>query len=149
MISLVEVNEENWREVTELKVSDEQTVYIESNAQSLLEAAYDTSLDWHPYGIYSENNLIGFAMIGEYNSEEKYIWLDRLMLNRDVQGKGLGTDVMRVIIEYISNNWNVSEIVLSVTPDNHAAIGFYKKVGFQWLDKTDPANGEQLMSMKI
>lgn len=149
MINLVEVNEGNWREVKELKVSDEQTVHIESNAQSLLEAAYDTSLDWYPYGIYSGEDLVGFAMIGAYNSEEKYIWLDRLMLNRDVQGKGLGTEVMRVIIEYISNNWDVSEIVLSVTPDNHAAIGFYKKVGFQWLDKTDPANGEQLMSMKI
>ena len=149
MISLVEVNEANWREVTELKVSDEQTVHIESNAQSLLEAAYDTSLDWHPYGIYSETDVNGFAMIGAYNSEGTYIWLDRLMLSRDAQGKGLGTEVMRVIIELIDENWDVSEIILSVTPDNRAAIGFYEKVGFQWLDKTDPANGEQLMSMKI
>ncbi|GEN51460.1 GNAT family N-acetyltransferase [Alkalibacterium pelagium] len=149
MISLVKVSEANWREVTELKVSDEQTVHIESNAQSLLEAAYDTSLDWHPYGIYSGDDLVGFAMIGAYNLEERYIWLDRLMLSYDVQGEGLGTEVMRVIVEYISENWDVSEIVLSVTPDNHVAIGFYEKVGFQWLDKTDPANGEQLMSMKI
>lgn len=149
MIQIKPVDEDNWRDVIDIKVKDEQTRFIESTSESLLEAAYDISLKWHPFGIYSNNNCIGFAMIGAYDPKEKYIWLDRFMLGENHQGKGLGSKSLDEVVHMIQRKWDVKEIVLSVTPDNEPAIAFYKKYGFDWLKKTDPENGEQLMRLKV
>lgn len=148
-MKLEKVTEENWREVINLEVKASQHSFIESNAQSLLEAAYDTSLRWYPFAVIHEKKIIGFTMIGNYNPEEKWIWLDRIMLGKEAQGKGLGTDLLNEIVTTITENWDVHEIVLSVTPDNDSAIGFYEKFGFEWLDKTDPENGEKLMRLRM
>ncbi|MCC5894528.1 MAG: GNAT family N-acetyltransferase [Alkalibacterium sp.] len=149
MITLKRVDETNWREVIQLEVDNTQKSFIESNSQSLLEAAYDGSLRWHPFAAYSQEECIGFVMIGAYDPEEKWIWLDRVMLAKKFQGKGLGTELLDEVVRLITNQWDAKEIILSVTPDNEDAIGFYTAYGFEWLDKVDPANGEQLMRLNI
>lgn len=149
MISLQKIDERNWREVIEIEVGEAQKSYIESNTYSLLEAAYDRSLNWHPFGVYKDESCIGFAMIGAFDSDEKTIWLDRLMLAKEYQGQGFGLEVLDVIVDFIKLEWEVDEIILSVTAENKKAIRFYEAYGFDWLDKVDPANGEYLMRLKV
>lgn len=48
------VTKENWREIVQLKVAKGQENFIESNAESLLEAVFEGE-DWVPVGLYSEN----------------------------------------------------------------------------------------------
>ncbi len=149
MIKLETVNESNWRDVINIEVANTQRGFIESNRQSLLEAAYDTSLKWHPFVASKDQECVGFTMIGAYDATEHYIWLDRVMLSEDYQGKGLGTEMLDAVVQLIKEKWVVKEIILSVTPDNKQAIAFYANYGFEWLDKTDPANGEQLMRLAV
>ncbi|EXJ24101.1 spermine/spermidine acetyltransferase [Alkalibacterium sp. AK22] len=146
MVELKKVDEHNWEAVSSLEVEPHQKSYIESNRQSLLEAAYDRSLKWHPYGVYAEKTLIGFVMIGDYDSEEQTIWLDRIMISKEHQGRGLGYEVMNAAVMHIKKNWTVKKIILSVTPDNQAAWSFYEKYGFKDTGAIDPANGEHLMT---
>ena len=40
-----DVDESNWREIVALSVSKDQEAFIETHGQSLLEAAYDVSLN--------------------------------------------------------------------------------------------------------
>lgn len=84
----------------------------------MLETAYDTSIRWCPFAVIHEKKIIGFTMIGNYNPEEKWNWLDRIMLGKEAQGKGLVTDLQNEIVTTIIENWDVCEIVLSVTMDN-------------------------------
>lgn len=59
-----DVDESNWRDIVALSVSKDQEAFIETNGQSLLEAAYDVSLNWQPLALYDDRQLIGFSMIG-------------------------------------------------------------------------------------
>lgn len=149
MVELKKVDEDNWEAVSSLEVEPHQKSYIESNRQSLLEAAYDRSLKWHPYGVYADEALIGFVMIGDYDAQDQTIWLDRIMIGKDHQGRGLGYQVMDAAMAHIRRNWAVSSVILSVTPDNDAAWGFYEKYGFKATGKTDPANGEHMMTYQV
>lgn len=149
MIELKKVDETNWREVIEIEVEESQKAFIESNSESLLEAAYDTHLNWHPFGVYQNDRCVGFIMVGAYNADEKFIWLDRIMLAKEHQGKGWGSKVLDRAVKLIVENWVVDEIVLSVSPDNEGAINFYKTYGFELLDRIDPANGELMMRLLV
>lgn len=143
------VEEHNWREVTKLKVSSAQTNYIESNDQSLLEAAYDKRHDWMPHALYYDEIMIGFAMIGAYNVEEKYIWLDRFMIDEHFQGKGHSKPLLHKLLLMIKKKWNPDTIVLSIDSTNENAYYLYEKIGFHINGIIDPNNGEKLMEYKI
>lgn len=57
-VKLVELNEENWYECCQLKVSTEQAEFIESNAISIAQSKFETTLK--PYAIYFEERVVGF-----------------------------------------------------------------------------------------
>ena len=137
-----EVTEENWRAIAALAVSEGQQVNIESNHQSLLEAAYDTSLHWQPLGLYRDQALVGFAMIGAENQTEKSIWLDRLMIDHRYQGQGLGRQFLQELLTYINTTRSITTVYLSIHQGNDVAARLYESIGFKDLHKTDPANRE-------
>lgn len=138
------VNETNWCNVCALKVAPSQLEYIDANSTSLLEAAYDTKFNWSPYALYFEETMIGFAMIGAFRPEERYIWLDRFMIDMNYQGLGHSKPLLEKLLHFIKDNWPVDEIVLSLEADNTVAMNIYKQLGFQLNGMTD-SNGEKLM----
>ena len=138
------VNETNWRDICALKVASSQTEYIESNATSLLEAAYDEKFDWSPYALYFGETMIGFAMIGAFRHEERYIWLDRFMIDTNYQGLGYSKPLLKQLLHFIKDHWSVDEIVLSLEANNTVAMTIYKQIGFHLNGMTD-SNGEKLM----
>lgn len=138
-----DVDETNWREVRALCVSTNQKGFIESNAQSLLEAAYDVSLRWRPLALYHKDQLVGFSMIGAKN--ESTMWLDRLMIDTNFQGEGLGTLFIPLLIEFMKQEYAVERIYLSVHDENEKIIPYYQRFGFLDSQKHDPENGERIM----
>lgn len=141
-IHLIPVTENNWREICDLTVAPNQRNTIETNQVSLLEAAYDKSLKWHPFGLYHKETLIGFTMIGDLDADKQTIWLDRLMLDHHYQGKAYGHQVLETIISYIHQHYVTNTIFLSVHAHNHHAISFYEKHEFYNTQKIDPENNE-------
>ncbi|GAA4071374.1 GNAT family N-acetyltransferase [Amphibacillus indicireducens] len=113
-------------------------------------AKCDNYVDKHrlPYALYSDETLIGFAMIGAYNAEEKYIWLDRFMIDEIFQGKGHSKPLLNKLLMMIKEKWNPDIIVLSIDPTNEKALYLYEKIGFRINGMIDPNNGEKLMEYK-
>jgi|SRR5690625_1566589 len=142
---IINVGESNWREVCDLKVHTEQESFIETNIESLVEAAYDKKHRWAPFALYFKEELIGFAMIGAYNEIDKYIWLDRFMVDIKFQGKGHSKPLLKKLIHFIEEKWTVTDIVLSIEPTNTKAIEIYKQIGFKFNGMIDPNNKEKLM----
>ena len=138
------VNRENWRTIVSLEVASNQKKIIESNAESLLESFFDTEMHWQCYGLYLEEQAVGFAMIGAYRKKENYVWLDRFMISKNYQQRGLGSRFLRDILSFIQHTWKVMEVVISVEPENKPAKDFYIKNGFVDAHKIDPENGEEL-----
>lgn len=143
------VTDANWRAIVELRPLPHQSDWISSNAESLLEAIYEPKFNWLVYGLYADAYPIGFAMIGAYNEERKYIWLDRFMIDGQFQGRGYGKKFLGKILEFIESHWTVNDIVLSIEKDNHDAKILYEKFGFKDTGRIDEENGEQIMVLNV
>lgn len=137
------VEESNWREIAALSVSADQRGFIESNAQSLLEAAYDSSLQWHPLALYHETTIVGFAMIGA--KEGNKMWLDRFMIGAEFQRKGYGSLFMPLLIDHMKRHYQIARIYLSVHDENKKIIPYYQRFGFIDSQQYDLENGERIM----
>lgn len=143
------VTKDNWRAIVELKPLTDQEKYITSNAESLLESFYETRYNWSVFGLFKEEYPIGFAMIGAFNAEKEYIWLDRFMIDGQFQGKGYGKKFLQLIVDYIQSKWQVKDIVLSIVKENNQAKKLYETIGFIDTGRIDEENGELVMVLNI
>lgn len=138
------VNQTNWREVAALTVAPQQSHFIESNQQSLLEAAYDHSLMWRPLALFNGDIAVGFAMVGAYDAVKHSVWLDRFMLHYHFQGKVLGSSFLKLLTTFLFSEFPVSKILLSLHEENSNAAALYRQHGFQDSGRYDPENGERI-----
>lgn len=143
------VTKDNWRAIVELKPLTDQEKYITSNAESLLESFYETRYNWSVFGLFKEEYPIGFAMIGAFNAEKEYIWLDRFMIDGQFQGKGYGKKFLQLIVDYIQLKWQVKDIVLSIVKENNQAKKLYETIGFIDTGRIDEENGELVMVLNV
>ncbi|MEG0373894.1 MAG: GNAT family N-acetyltransferase [Enterococcus sp.] len=146
-VSIKAVDESNWREVVALSVSPNQHSFIESNDQSLLEAAYDSSLQWHPLALYHERTIVGFAMIGAKKGNE--MWLDRFMIGAEFQGEGYGSLFLPILITHMKQQYQIARIYLSVHDENKKIIPYYQRFEFIDSQQYDPENGERILYLEI
>ena len=54
-----------------------------------------------------------------------------ICVHEEWQGKGLGGELMRTIIEFADNWLNLTRLELDVFADNHKAIRLYERFGFE------------------
>lgn len=140
-----DINKENWKEAVDLRVKDEQSDFIESNALSIAESKYVEN--WIVKGIYLEEELIGFTMYG-YFDDDKRVWLDRYMIDYKFQGKGYGKKGLLRLIEHIANEFKVKKIYLSIFENNKGALRLYEKIGFKFTGELD-YGGEKVMELNL
>lgn len=53
-----------------------------------------------------------------------------LCLSPEIQGKGIGYEVLLLAFNYLHNSWAIRKVILEVSDDNKRAIKCYKKIGF-------------------
>ncbi len=138
---------EEWDRVKELSVRPEQSHFIEASAQCLQDAKNDAyNMKWTFYGIYVNDELIGFAMHGETRLLfYRRVWLDRFMIDHKHQGKGYGKKSMKLILDKMHEAYRCKKIYLSVHEDNDNAIRLYEQVAFKKTLFKDP-KGERIMT---
>jgi diamine N-acetyltransferase len=139
MISLRPIDSSNYREAIELTVAPDQERFVASNVLSLAEA-YVWRDGAEPYAVYSDDEMVGFALLfplgeGEPDDsvpppdEVRGFVLVRLMIDRRFQGRGLGRDALEAIVELVRVR-GLPTIRLSVVPENVQALEFYRRNGF-------------------
>jgi len=138
MISFREIDENNYDDVLKVSLFEHQVGFIETVKECLDEAA--ETKEWCPVGIYNENQLIGFAMYGAF-SKHKYTWIDRIMIDKDYQGKGYGKEAMLKLIDIVTDKYQVDDVYLSLYDDNKVARQLYERIGFHYINEKDK-NGE-------
>jgi len=139
MISLRPVDASNYRECIELTVAPEQQRFVASNLQSLAEA-YVWREAAEPFAVYSDDELVGFALLfpfaGDVDDDsipdpgtERGMVLVRLMVDARFQGRGYGRDAVEAIVENVRDR-GLGTIRLSVVSENEQALEFYRRNGF-------------------
>ncbi|MBR3063206.1 MAG: GNAT family N-acetyltransferase, partial [Exiguobacterium sp.] len=128
-ITIQPVDAVNREAVIALTVDEKQSRFIETNAESLREMIEDTKYNWQSFAFYEGERAVGFMMVGAENQSERYVWLDRFMIDQYEQGKGVGTKCLRMAVEFIQTQYDVDDIILSLHQENEAAKRFYAKNG--------------------
>lgn len=127
MISLKPVDEKNFEEVIQLKVTKDQESYVASNLYSIAESK--VLPECIPMAIYEEEEPIGFAMYAMDREEEEYC-IYRLMIDAKHQSKGYGRKAMEALIKHISEDKEHHLLYISFEPENERAKALYESLGF-------------------
>ncbi|NWF61643.1 MAG: GNAT family N-acetyltransferase [Fischerella sp.] len=131
VITLREINQNNWKECIRLKTTEEQEKFVASNLYSLAESKfYPSSV---PLGIYHHETMVGFMMYDRmdsgYQNSGYFIW--RFMIDKSHQGKGYGKAAMQAVIKLLQEKPGCKEILIGYKPENVVAEKLYLSLGFQ------------------
>ena len=143
---LIDITKENWEDVIFLSTNETITVkgsgepyeakgmpslceeFVASNALSIVQSVFEDG--WIIKAIEHDGELIGFTMFG-WNEEEAFYELCRIMIDREVQNKGYGTQAIILILEEMKSRFGCKEVYLSTDPENVRGKHVYEKVGFR------------------
>ncbi|MCC5893430.1 GNAT family N-acetyltransferase [Exiguobacterium sp.] len=144
MLTIQPVDDTNREAVLSLTVAPEQSRFIETNAESLREMEVDIKYAWSCYALCLDERPVGFMMIGAENKVDRYVWLDRFMMDGREQGQGLGSRFLQLALVWIQERFDVDDIVLSLHSTNEPAKRFYQRGGFVDSGRIDEWNGEEI-----
>lgn len=143
-VVLVPVTDEIRSQVSALTIGDEQTQWVASINESLLEA--DEDGDAKPRAILAEGRLVGFLMY-DATSEPGTVQLYRFMIDKAFQGLGYGKAALHVLLAEIIALGGIRSVSVCYDPQNLPASRLYAQAGFVelGLDEDD----EMIASLSI
>ncbi len=130
-IILKKIDESNFIEYFNLKLSQQQLEYVSHPIRSLAQA-YVYYNQCIPFGIFNgEEKMVGYVMvIYDFDDEVYNIW--HMMIDESEQSKGYGKIALKQLIEFIRTKpfGNSDKVILTCNKENFNAINLYKKYNF-------------------
>lgn len=132
-ISLREITGETVRAVTNLTVAPAQQAFVATNAVSLAEALFSDEA-WYR-AVYADEDLVGFVMLADESLRpeppaEPKVALWRLMIDHRHQRRGIGREVIRLLVDQLRSRPAVRQLYTSYVPGPGEPGPFYRKLGF-------------------
>ena len=100
------------------------------------------------YEIDSDEQMIGTIEIITREEESEVALIGRFLLNPELTGKGLGTQVLNAFIDFCKTEFSIRKIRLFVFDFNVAAFKCYKKCGFFETETVIRPNGWKAICME-
>ncbi len=141
MIKLNEVTEENWFEVANLSVKDNQKNYVAPVIGILARGYVYRDCNVRIYVIENDGTVIGVSLVREFTDEPLGYDLQQFMIDQRYQGKGYGTEALRLLLDEIRQEGHYDHVEVCVKKVDIAAIHLYKKNGFidsGYIDENSP-----------
>ncbi|MDO4459715.1 MAG: GNAT family N-acetyltransferase [Clostridia bacterium] len=136
-VNLRPITEDNFIDAFNLKLAEGQEKHVSHPIRSLAQA-YVYRNQCQPFGIYSDDTMVGYVMvIYDYDIPEYDIW--HMMIDESEQGKGYGTQSLDKVLEYIRTKpfGESKKVTLTCNRDNHTAMGIYQRKGFNLTGNED------------
>ena len=136
-VRLIQINEDNFIDAFNLKLEEEQELFVSHPIRSLAQA-YVYYKQCTPFGIYDGDKIVGYVMvIYDYDIPEYDIW--HMMIDKSEQGKGYGKIALQKVIDYIREKpfGNSDRIALTCNKRNQVALKIYKEAGFEPTGNSD------------
>ena len=115
---------------------DEATCVFTEHAHSIVDTTRmpgwltDNSVMRMGIVLKDTDDLIGYCHI-DHRKEDMAAWLSINIGDRNARGKGIGTEVMGILLQYCFMILGVYSVHLDVLEINEPAIRCYEKVGFK------------------
>lgn len=139
-ITVEPVGPENWRDVTALSVSEEQSRFVAEPAYYLCLCCYGDL--WHPLAVRADDTTVGFLMWA-IDPDDGSCWLGGILIDHAHQRRGYGRDAVTAAMQLLHDEHGVVEFALSYEPDNAPARRLYGSLGFA---ETDEREGDEIVA---
>jgi len=127
---LEEINENNWIEIANLKVKEEQKNFV-APAIGILARAYAMRIDnAEAFAITVEGEIVGVLMVRDMNEEPRCYELQQFLIDSNHQGKGYGQQSLKILLEMLEKERKYNSVEVCVKKSDQSAIHVYQKVGF-------------------
>jgi len=134
-VSLRRVNQDNWRNVANLKVDENQREFVAEPSYYLALCCYGK--DWQPLAIYLDEQVIGL-MMWAIDPADGSCWLGGILVDQGMQKRGYGKQAVQAAITMLNGKFGHKNFALSYHPANLIAKHLYSKLGFiemnEWED---------------
>ncbi len=138
MIRLTEVDERNWTEIAKLAVRDDQKGFLDSAAGILARGYAYRACRARVIGIEEGGTMVGVALVKDLDEEPACYDLQQFMIDRRFQGRGYGTEALRLILGELGKERKYGCVEVCVKKEDEAALRVYGKAGFRDTGYTDP-----------
>ena len=146
-LKLRKIDESNFIECFNLSLGEGQDRFVSHPIRSLAQA-YVYYNQCTPFGIYSNDTIVGYVMvIYDYDEETYNIW--HMMIDEKYQGKGYGSIAIKLCIDYIKSKpfGSSNDVILTCNIDNSIAIHMDEKIGFK--DTGERDDNELVMKLVV
>ena len=130
MIKLFEINEDNFFDVRDLSVADPQRGFLDSALGIIARGYVYRSCRARVIGIEEDGVALGLALVKDMDEEPACYDLQQFMIDRRYQGRGIGTEALRMILSDLEKERRYDCVEVCVNKDDSAAISMYEKAGF-------------------
>lgn len=130
MITLRPVDRNNWVACGRISVGDDQHGLVAGNLETIAESTFE--LHYHLRAIYHDELVVGMLAYCHENDPEdlELYWIFRLIIDSSFQGKGFGSEAMKLAIAEIRAR-GATRIHTMHQPGNRIASSLYGKLGFE------------------
>ena len=144
MISLQEINKENYERVVRLELTEKQKEVIATNLESLAQA-YACRDICKAFAICNDEEVVGFMLL-QVDKNDDYFDIWRIMIGKQFQGKGFGEQALLLAVDFQIKQ-GAKVIHMSHQTNNYGPSKLYQKVGFKYTDEIE--DGEVLMEYRV
>jgi diamine N-acetyltransferase len=133
-VTLQAITEDTVNAVIKLAVRPDQQAFVASNAVSLAQALFSDEA-WYR-AIHADGELVGFVMLSDETLKasppaEPNIGLWRLMIDARHQRRGIGKEVIRLVLDHVRSRPGVRHFYTSYVPEPGGPGPFYLSLGFE------------------
>jgi len=138
MISLIEINEENYMTVCELRVSDEQKGFVASPVSILARAYAKRKANARALAITSNEIIVGVVMFLDLGEEPACYTIEQFLIDYQYQNKGIGKRALKQTMDILKSEGKFKSIEICVKKEAIQALRVYESAGFADTGYTDP-----------
>ena len=141
MVRLVEISEENWRDVARLSVSEQQQAFLDRPMGIIARGYVYRNCNVRVLAIAGDDEIVGVALIRDIDEQPACYELQQFMIDQRFQNRGYGKEALRLIIAVLRKERKYPCIEVCVNQQDHTALHVYKQVGFSdtgYIDEAVP-----------
>ena len=138
MVTLFEVNGQNFLALRALAVRAEQRGYLDSAVGILARGYVYRGCRAKVYGVALDGEPVGLALVRDLDEEPACYDLQQFMIDARYQGRGCGTQALRLILAELSAERRFDCVEVCVKRADAAALHVYEKAGFVDTGYVDP-----------